>query len=70
LLHADGQTDRMLERQRDVTNSVVAFRKFADSLNKSVPSSYKTKYVSISKPKRHGYNYSLCMRGFEIMQNF
>lgn len=33
LLRADGQTDRLLEGQRDVTNSVVAVRKFADSLN-------------------------------------
>ena len=70
LLHTDGQTDRLLERQRDVTNSVAAFHKFAGSFYKSVPSSYKTKYISISKPKRRGYNCSLRMCGFEIMQNF
>jgi hypothetical protein len=70
LLRTDGQTDTLLERQRDVTNSVVAFHKFADWFNKSVPSSYKTKYISISKPKRREYNCSLCVCGFEIMQNF
>jgi hypothetical protein len=51
-------TERLIEGQRDVTNSVAAVRKFTDSLNNSAPSSHKTKYVSISKPKRRGYNSS------------
>jgi len=31
LTHADGQTDRQRDRRRDMTNLIVAFRKFANA---------------------------------------